>query len=124
MLYHHSNSRIGRGSIGLNWVIWVILSPSVMELWNSGLIVAQVTGFTSLRSDRSLYCSSAAVIKAPNNKTFSKQSDTVLIFKRDKMLTHKSYHSSLIEALKDPEEAAAYLEVVLEDGDLKHICWH
>lgn len=37
------------------------------------------------------------------------------------MLTHKSYHSSLIEALKDPEEAAAYLEVVLEDGDLKHI---
>jgi DNA-binding phage protein len=105
----------------LNWVIWVILSPSVMELWNSGLIMAQVTGFTSLRSDQSLYCSSAAVIKAPNSKTSFKQSDTVLIFKRDKMLTHKSYHSSLIEALKDPEEAAAYLEVVLEDGDLKHI---
>jgi DNA-binding phage protein len=37
------------------------------------------------------------------------------------MLIHKSYHSSLIEALKDPEEAAAYLEVVLKDGDLKHI---
>jgi DNA-binding phage protein len=37
------------------------------------------------------------------------------------MLTHKSYHSSLIESLKDPAEAAAYLDAVLEDGDLKHI---
>ncbi|NJR57109.1 MAG: transcriptional regulator [Acaryochloris sp. CRU_2_0] len=37
------------------------------------------------------------------------------------MPTHKSYHSYLIESLKDPAEAAAYLDAVLEDGDLKHI---
>jgi DNA-binding phage protein len=37
------------------------------------------------------------------------------------MPTHKSYHSYLIESLKDPAEAAAYLEAVLEDGDLEHI---
>ncbi len=37
------------------------------------------------------------------------------------MPTHKSYHSYLIESLKDPAEAAAYLDAVLEDGDSKHI---
>lgn len=37
------------------------------------------------------------------------------------MPTHKSYHSYLIESLKDPAEAAAYLDTVLEDGDLEHI---
>lgn len=37
------------------------------------------------------------------------------------MPTHKSYHSYLIESLKDPKEAAAYLDEVLEDGDLDHI---
>ncbi len=28
-----------------------------------------------------------------------------------------SYHKYLVESLKDPEEAAGYLNVVLEDGD-------
>jgi len=37
------------------------------------------------------------------------------------MPTHKSYHSYLIESLKDPAEAAAYLDAVLEDGDREHI---
>lgn len=37
------------------------------------------------------------------------------------MLTHKSYKSYLIESLTDPAEAAAYLDAVLEDGDLEHI---
>ena len=37
------------------------------------------------------------------------------------MPTHKSYHSYLIESLKDPAEAAAYLDAVLEDGDPEHI---
>jgi DNA-binding phage protein len=37
------------------------------------------------------------------------------------MPTHKSYHSYLIESLKDPAEATAYLDAVLEDGDLEHI---
>jgi DNA-binding phage protein len=36
------------------------------------------------------------------------------------MPTHKSYHSYLIESLKDPAEAA-YLDAVLEDSDLEHI---
>ena len=30
-----------------------------------------------------------------------------------------SYHEELIEALKDPLEAAPYIEVVLEEGDPK-----
>ena len=37
------------------------------------------------------------------------------------MSTYKSYHSYLIESLKDPLEAAAYLDAVLEDGDFDHI---
>ena len=37
------------------------------------------------------------------------------------MPTYKSYHSYLIESLKDPVEAAVYLDAVLEDGDLDHI---
>lgn len=37
------------------------------------------------------------------------------------MQTHKSYHASLIDSLKDPEEAAAYLEAVFEDGDIELI---
>ncbi|MDX2096801.1 MAG: transcriptional regulator [Leptolyngbyaceae cyanobacterium bins.59] len=32
------------------------------------------------------------------------------------MPTSRDYHSYLIESLKDPQEAAAYLEAVLEDG--------
>lgn len=37
------------------------------------------------------------------------------------MTTHKSYKSYLIESLKDPAEAAAYLDAVLEDGNLEYI---
>ncbi|MGK7925392.1 MAG: DNA-binding protein [Spirulina sp.] len=37
------------------------------------------------------------------------------------MPTHKSYHSYLIESLKDPAEAAAYLDAVLEDGEIEYI---
>jgi len=33
-----------------------------------------------------------------------------------KMPTSDSYHDYLIESLKDPEEAAGYIEVVLEEG--------
>lgn len=33
------------------------------------------------------------------------------------MPTSRSYHSDLIESLKDPLEAAAYLDAVLEDGN-------
>ncbi|MEM9539917.1 MAG: hypothetical protein AAGA60_10515 [Cyanobacteria bacterium P01_E01_bin.42] len=32
-----------------------------------------------------------------------------------------SYHTELIESLKEPSEAAMYLEVVLEEGDPKMI---
>ena len=37
------------------------------------------------------------------------------------MPTYKSYHSYLIESLKDPLEAAAYIDAVIEDGDFEHI---
>lgn len=35
------------------------------------------------------------------------------------MPAYKSYHSYLIESLKDPAEAAAYLEAVFEDCELE-----
>jgi DNA-binding phage protein len=62
-----------------------------------------------------------AEIKEPKLKTFLEHNNTERIFKRDAMTTHKSYKSYLIESLKDPAEAAAYLEAVLEDGILEHI---
>ncbi|MEL7356834.1 MAG: transcriptional regulator [Cyanobacteria bacterium J06560_6] len=37
------------------------------------------------------------------------------------MKAHKSYHAYLIESLKDPKEAAAYLDVVFEDGTPEEI---
>ncbi len=37
------------------------------------------------------------------------------------MPTYKSYHSYLIESLKDPLEAAAYLDAVIEDGNFENI---
>jgi DNA-binding phage protein len=64
---------------------------------------------------------SVAGIKIPNLKTFLEHNNTGQIFKRDAMTTHKSYKSYLIESLKDPAEAAAYVDVVLEDSNLEHI---
>lgn len=37
------------------------------------------------------------------------------------MPTTKSYHAFLVSSLQDPEEAAAYLDSVLKDGDPQHI---
>jgi DNA-binding phage protein len=37
------------------------------------------------------------------------------------MPTSSSYHSYLVESLKDPQEAAAYLEVILEDGSFEEV---
>jgi len=37
------------------------------------------------------------------------------------MPIHKSYHSYLIESLRNPAEAAAYLDAALEDGDLDYL---
>lgn len=37
------------------------------------------------------------------------------------MPTSRSYQSYLIESLKDPEEAAAYLDAVLDDGSFEEV---
>ncbi|MEL7226116.1 MAG: transcriptional regulator [Cyanobacteria bacterium P01_D01_bin.36] len=37
------------------------------------------------------------------------------------MKTSKSYHSYLVESLKDKEEAAAYLDAVFEDGSPEEV---
>lgn len=37
------------------------------------------------------------------------------------MPTSRSYHDYLIESLKDPQEAAAYLEAVLADGNAEEL---
>jgi hypothetical protein len=67
---------------------------------------------TLLRQTKRLSSFSVAGIKIPNLKTFLEHNNTGRIFKRDAMTTHKSYKSYLIESLKDPAEAAAYLDVV------------
>jgi DNA-binding phage protein len=38
------------------------------------------------------------------------------------MLNSTSYHSYVIESLRYPQEAAAYLLAVLEDGNLQQFC--
>lgn len=38
-----------------------------------------------------------------------------------KMPITRSYQSYLIESLKDPQEAAAYLDAVLEDGSVEEV---
>lgn len=40
------------------------------------------------------------------------------------MPTSSSYHTYLIEALKDPDEAAAYLDAVLADEDFDFVALH
>jgi DNA-binding phage protein len=42
--------------------------------------------------------------------------------KNVKMPTSRSYHSYLIESLKDAQEAAAYLDAVLEDCNYDEFC--
>jgi DNA-binding phage protein len=37
------------------------------------------------------------------------------------MPTTRSYQAYLIESLKDPQEAAAYLDAVLEDGSVEEV---
>lgn len=37
------------------------------------------------------------------------------------MPTSRSYHSYLIESLKNPQEAAAYLDAVLDDGSFDEV---
>ncbi len=37
------------------------------------------------------------------------------------MTKSKSYHSFLVESLRDPLEASAYIEAVLEEADPQHI---
>ena len=37
------------------------------------------------------------------------------------MTNSKSYHSFLIESLRDPMEASAYIDAVLEEADPQHI---
>jgi DNA-binding phage protein len=39
-----------------------------------------------------------------------------------KTTVSSSYHSYLIESLKDPQEAAAYLDAVLEDCNYDELC--
>lgn len=38
------------------------------------------------------------------------------------MPTSRSYHSYLVESLKDPQEAAAYLDAVLEECNYDEFC--
>jgi DNA-binding phage protein len=83
--------------------------------------MAQAIESTLPRQAQQLSYYSVSKIKVPKLKTFLEDNNTGRIFKRDALTTHKSYKSYLIESLKDPAEAAAYLDAVLEDGNLEQI---
>jgi hypothetical protein len=56
-----------------------------------------------------------AEIKAPSIKIFSWQRGTEQTMKNVKTPTSKDYQHYLLESLRDPSEAAAYLNAVLEE---------
>lgn len=59
-------------------------------------------------------------LKALKHKIFVKKLRNIGESTRVEMMPRsRSYHEQLIEALKDPLEAAPYIEVVLEEGDSK-----
>jgi DNA-binding phage protein len=59
------------------------------------------------------------VIKALKHKISAKLRNIGETIGAETMPRSISYHEELIEALKDPLEAAPYIEVVLEEGDPK-----
>jgi DNA-binding phage protein len=60
-----------------------------------------------------------AVIKVLKHKISAKLRNIGKTIGVETMPRSISYHEELIEALKDPLEAAHYIEVVLEEGDPK-----
>ena len=83
---------------------------------NSGLITEKVTEFILDKSAQSLLFFYREEIKI-HNKTISKKLNNIgQIIKGVKtMATTKSYHQYLIESLKQPTEAAAYLWAILQE---------
>lgn len=59
--------------------------------------------------------------KVVKNKIFSKHRTTGKTIGVEEMPKSVDYHSYLIESIKDPQEAEAYLEGALEEGDLAMI---
>jgi DNA-binding phage protein len=57
------------------------------------------------------------VIKALKSKIFLKLKNIGKIIGVETMPRSTSYHAKLIKYLQDPLEAAAYIEVVIEEGD-------
>lgn len=58
-------------------------------------------------------------IKAVRTKISAKRLNTGQTTETDKMPKSVSYHTYLIESLKDPSEANAYFKAVLEEGDVE-----
>ncbi len=64
------------------------------------------------------FCSVAGT-KVPKSKTFVKLRNIGKTMRDSKTAKSVSYYPYLIESLKDPEETAAYIEAVLEEGEPK-----
>lgn len=85
------------------------------------LIMDLATGCTSLKLTFQFFYYCVVEIKALKSGTSSRLNDSGLTSTNVKMPTSRSYHSYLIESLRDPQEAAAYLDAVLEDGSFEEI---
>lgn len=76
-----------------------------------------VIGFTPLKLGQPLSCYCVVEIKALNSVISVRHSSSEQTSNSVTMPTSRSYQEYLIESLKDPDEAAAYLEAALEEGD-------
>lgn len=66
-----------------------------------------------------MYFCCVVATKVPKSKTFAKLRNIGKNMRDSKTTKSVSYHPYLIESLKEPEEAAAYIEAVLEEGEPK-----
>jgi probable addiction module antidote protein len=62
-------------------------------------------------------CFCVVVQKAPKKRIFEPPSRIGQIIGGETVTTSRKYRISLITALQDPQEAAAYLDAALEEGD-------
>jgi DNA-binding phage protein len=85
------------------------------------LIMDQVIGCTLPDRDSWCFFYFVAGIKGASVKISFKLNNSGLTIRGAKMPTSRSYHTYLIESLQDPQEAAAYLDAVLEDGNFEEI---
>jgi len=102
----------------LSWAIWETVNQLARVYQSFELILVQDTGFISARMVLPLLYSSVRVVKKAKKKILTWPNCFGLIIAGEKMnkLT-KNYKDDLIKDLRNPKEAAEYLNAALQDGN-------